>query len=415
MKVEDKVLQDILRAALSDGNRRSKSFKDKFKINMNNKYNIKPGDSMSILNGTTPVEIMSRDIMFKTTKVLWELNKTLSDGYSLEKLDTDKYFTEREIEEFGKKIDLSKEDKDIVISQWLQVEEDQYVTVISIDEIVRLINQNKIRYNPETQRKLTLKETKNGIEKYITLYPKALDEIEEAMVSNNYISNALTFNINPDYYEPPRIINGNLIIPKASIMDCIDGFHRLKVANLVKMKNSNWNKNLIINLMVYDRDKAVKYILQEDKKNHLTAEQVVEQDQLDAANFIIKKLDESDNFYFRNTLEDKKILLNKLIHTIFKPKRLISLEQRQEAGRMFKFIEKNLNSLIESEDLYEKKFDKSDWFIYLFVLGYCFDKKKQFVDIITKLPMEVLQQEIKFNTQPLQKHFSLMNEVIDHV
>lgn len=415
MKVEEKVLQDILRAALSDGNNRPKAFEDRFKIIMYNMYNITPGDAIAILNGTVPVEIMAKETMFKATKVLYEINKTLSYGFDINKLDVEIYFTEREIENFSQKINRKKEDKDIIIENWSRVAEDQYVAVISIDDIIDYINRNKIRYNPETQRNLVIKETKNGKEKHIKLFPKALEEIEESMTSNNYISNAITFNINPDKFEPPKIIKGNLVIPKDSIMDCIDGFHRLKVANIVKIKNPEWDKNFIVNIMVFDKDKAIRYILQEDKKNHLSSDQITESDQYDAANFIINKLIESNNFYHRNLISDKKIVLNVLLNSIFKPKRLISIENRPEAVKLFSLIEQNINKLIEEKDLYKKEITKEEWFIYLYILKYCLDNNKDFIEIVNKIPMNRLLDEIVFTSKPISKHFNLMNEVISNV
>jgi hypothetical protein len=415
MKVEETILRSILNEALSDGNNRPKAFENRFKTTMYNMYDITPGEAIAILNGTISTEIMPKETMYKTLKVLYDINKSLNDGFDIKKLEADRYFTEREIENFSQKVNRKKEDKDIIIENWIRVAEDQYVTVLTIGDIVDLINRNKIRYNPETQRNLVIKETQNGVEKHIKLFPKALEEIEESMINNNYISNAITFNINPDKFEPPKINKGKLIISKDSIIDCIDGFHRLKVANIVKIKIPDWNKNFIINIMVFDKNKAIRYILQEDKKNHLSNEQVMESDHNDAANFILNKLIESNNFYHRSYITDKKVVLNVLINSIFKPKRLISVESRSEAVRLFTLIEKNINNFIEVNDFYKKEFTKTEWFIYLYVLKYCLDNNMNFIDIINKIPVNSLLEDINFSSKPISKHFNLMSEVVNNV
>lgn len=415
MKVEETILRNILNTALSDGNNRPKSFENRFKTTMYTMFNITPGDAIAILNGTISTEIMPKDTMYKTLKVLYDINKTLNDGFDIKKLEADRYFTEREIENFSQKVNRTKEDKDIIIENWIRVAEDQYVTVLSIEDIIDLINRNKIRYNPETQRNLVIKETQNGTEKHIKLFPKALEEIEESMINNNYISNAITFNINPDKFEPPKISKGKLVISKDSIMDCIDGFHRLKVANIVKIKTPDWNKNFIINIMIFDKNKAIRYILQEDKKNHLSNEQVIESDYSDAANFILNKLIESNNFYHKSYIATKKIVLNTLINSIFKPKRLVSAESRAESVRLFTAIEKNMNTLIEINELYNKEFSKEEWFIYLYVLKYSLDNHKDFTDLINNIPVNNLLAEISFSSKPITKHFNLMNEVVNNV
>lgn len=419
MKVEEDKLREVLRLAIADANNKPKSFIDKMKKIMFNLYGITGGEVINILNGQIPVELMQKDTMFKVTSTLYEINKRPDSTFDYHKLNVDDYFTDKEKEEFNQKISRDEQDTDIVIKagNWMQVEDDQYIIKIYPDDLMTdYINRNKINYNPETQRDLTIKETKTGEIKMITFDGDAFESICSSMSNNLYISDMLALNVNPDFYAPPRIVRGDMIIPKESQIDCIDGYHRLKSAITTKLRNPEWNKPLTFFLFVCDVNKAVRYILQQDKKIHLSEEQVSKIDNTDAANFIINKLNEKDNSYIRNTInEEKSYALNKIIAKIFNPKKLYTNEDRQEAVRLYLYIEKNINELIEQNNMYDVDITKEMWFVYLYILKYCIDNKLDFVNLINKIEIEKLLEKIQFNRQPINKHYTLMKGVINYV
>ena len=419
MKVEEDKLREVLRLAIADANNRPKTFVDKLKELMFNMYGITSGEVINILNGQIPVELMQKDTMFKLTSVLYEINKRPNSTFDYDKLNVDDYFTEREKDEFNQKISRNEQDTDIIIKagSWMQVEDDQYVIKIYPDDLMtNYINKNKINYNPETQRDLTIKETKTGKVKMITFDTEAFESICASMANNTYISDMLALNVNLDFYAPPKIVRGDLVIPKESQIDCIDGYHRLRAAITTKLRNPNWNKPLTFYLFICDVDKAVKYILQQDEKIHLSDEQVTKSDTMDAANFIINKLNEKDSSYIRNTITDEKsYALNKVIAKIFNPKKLYTNEDRQDAVQLYLNIEKNINQLIEQNNMYKIDITKEMWFIYLYVLKHCLDNNIDFVSYINKLDIDKLIKQIQFNKQPIVKHYTLMKGVISHV
>lgn len=419
MRVEENVLREVLQEAVADLNNKPKSAKDKFKELMFNMYNYTAGEATDVINGTLPVDLMQKDMLFRVTKVLFELNNRIGGTFDSDKLLVDTYFTEREIEDFNFKIDRNKQDEDIIIpqSQWVQVEDDQYIIVLSIDDIMdKFISKNKVQYNPETQRDLTIKETKTGKVKVITWFPQAFTDICNAMESGNHISDGWTFNMNPDKCLPPKISKGNLIITKESIIDCIDGFHRLRAAIAVKLKRPEWNKKFYINLMVFDKEKANQFILQEDIKNHLSEKQTSSIDPLDAANFIIDKLNMSSKFHLKNSIDDNmKFIINKIMQKTFEPKKLYSSEERQEAVEIFNFILDNMNELVEDKQLYDKVITKEEWFVYMYILNYCRSHDKSFMNILNNLDVNGILNKVSFKNEPLAKHYTYMNEVIRNV
>lgn len=416
MKVDENQLREVLRLAIADIDSKPRTVLIRLKDMMWQMFGFTPGETASIVSGKIPVELMQRDTMFKITRVLHELMQHIDTDFNFRELEVEKYFTEKECDEYSIKIDRSQADEEIVITQWNKVADDQYSCVISSEDIYNWVNQNKVQYNPETQRDMEIKETKNGTIKVVKVFPEALKEIVESMKSGNYISDALTFNINIDKYLPPKETKAGLVIPKESVIDCIDGFHRLNAMTLVRAQDSEWQQNFVIILTLFDKNKAVKYILQQDKKNHLSDKQVTESDQNDAANFIIEKLNKpTSNFYLKGSLSVIIYTLNKIISKTFKTKRMTTSEDIQETVKLYNYIEKNLNELIEDKNYFGKEFSKSEWFIYLNVLSYCREKDMNFVETINKLPIDKLMNEINITNEPILKHFRIISEVIKNV
>ena len=418
--MEDK-LRQVLLLAVNDANAndKTKTFKDRYKTIMYNMYNITAGEATDILTGKLPVQLMQKDTLYKVTSVLFELNNSTDGTFDIKKLNVDDYFTDKEKIEYSQKINRKVQDEDIVIKagNWTKVNDYQYFITITPDELMKnYINRNKINYNHKTQRNLTIKETKTGKVKMITFDKDAYKEIRESMASGNYISDILALNVNPDYYAPPRVVKGNIVIPSGSQIDCIDGYHRLQGAITTKINNKDWNQPLTFFLFIYDESKAVKYILQENEKIKLSDEQATKADDNDAANFIINKLNDSSKFILRQTIDDDKfIILNKIINKLFSPPKLYKPEDRQNAVQLYQLIEKNINELIETNNLYNLEVTKEMWFIYLYVLKYCNDNELDFVTTINKLSIDDLLEQIKFTNKPNDSQYRLMREVIKNV
>lgn len=420
MKVEVGILYEVLHEALADINKQPNTFINGFKKLAFKMYGFTNGEMAFILNGKTPVELMSKDTLFKLTRVLYEINKSLKSTFNIDRLDVKKYFTENEEMLYNEKIDRTKKDEDIVIKagNWMQIEEDQYVIKIYPDELINdYINRDKINYNMETQRYLTKLKTKNGDDiEVITFDGDACEEIFNDMYNGLYISNVLALNVNPDFNTPPRIVNGNIVISNEAEIDCIDGYHRLRAAINTKLRKPEWNQPLVFFLFICDVQKACRYILEEDEKIHLTKEQVTKSDDSNAANFIIKKMNEDLNFVLRGTITDNKnMVINKAIEKLFNPSKLYTTEDRQKAVQLYNFIKKNINDYIENNNLYEVETTKEMWLIYLCALKFCMDKKLDFGSIVGKLDINKISNEINFTKTPSDKHYNIIREKLKNV
>lgn len=418
MLINDNILRDVLREAIADVTNSSlrpvtvaeKQIKE-LGLRM---FGITGGEMAYILNGKTPVDIMSEDMMFKITSVLYEYLKDSPGNFNLNKLDVNKYFTEGEKSAYRKKISRKNVDKDIVCEYYVPISNDQVVIGLSNKQILELISANRIHYNPETQRNLTEIETDNGIIKKVTFDGNAVDAISEDMINGDYISNTITFNINLDLYPQPYIKDNKLIIPKEAVIDCINGFHRIKAATIVTKLHPDIEFNFIVVITGFDVSKAKRYIIQENYKVPLSEEQVTQDDKDDAANYIIDKL--SNSLYFKKSnIKDISYQLNKILHKLFDLKKLKSPEAIQGALKIFKLIENDMNDLIELNNMVGKVFSVEEWFIYLYLIKHTNSKDLDFCSIVNKIDLDCLLNQISIVKEPTKSHFKLMEEVIKNV
>lgn len=411
--INEKEFRDILRRAIADANNRQKTFKNEIKKMLSQTFNVTPGETVDILEGYQPVDTMPLNIAYKVCRVLYEINKKTEDGFNIKLLEVDKYFSKTEQEQFEKKIDLDKQIDDIVIDEWFQVEFDRYKCKISIDKMMEVFyNVNRLRYNEKTQRKLTVLE-KDGIKyKKVTLVVDSLKQIRELMESNDFISDDLSLNINPEFYEVPRVVRGKLVIPKESVIDIIDGFHRYLMMTQVKLHNPDWEFPVLFNLMTYDEDKANQWIWQQDQKNHLDEDQSVVINKADMTNMMLNWLDNSSRFYLRGKLSSDSSIYasaNKIV------KRLFPIKTNQEAVNLAKIVEANINSYIEEYDYYDKEFTKEEWFMSFYFTNQSIALNKPFMDIIKQIKVSTLIKKLNFKKAPTEKDYKVLDEVMKNV
>src|SRR5690606_26642351 len=109
-------------------------------------------------------------------------------------------------------------DEDIIFDEWFKIKYDQYSVKTTIDEVIKWRNNNRLIYNPETQRDLVIKESKGGISiKTVDINMEAVDNMIRLMENDEFFSDELTININTDINTSSKqlvaVKNGKLIIP----------------------------------------------------------------------------------------------------------------------------------------------------------------------------------------------------------
>lgn len=410
MKKDDSILREILQRKIAQINTLAKTVLIDVEKYMADKFNVRFSTTVDIFNGLIPIESLPYHMLYKLMVSIHNTNIERYVDLDVSELNPSIYFTDEEINESKQPIEYDNEEKDIVISNWLQVNPDQWVCVIPIEQLIEWRNLNKIRYNPKTQRSLTIKESKGVVTKVITLVQKSLKEIYSLMVNNEFISDDITLNINPDLYKEPFIIHGNLIISKESQIDIIDGFHRLLKMWDVKEKDTNWKYNCIVNVMSFNEDKANRYILQKDKKNHLTEEQTAKLDKNSESNYVLTRLNEDGFFYLKGTITGKKfVLLKRIIDQLFE------LKDKRQSFRLYDYIKNNLNTLIENNDYFNRDMTHNEWYIYLYVMKYCIENELDFISVISKFDIDKLLKQINIKNSPLKRHKVLLDERLSEV
>lgn len=414
MKVDDKILRDVLQRKIKQVNDFPKSALRDVENWMANKYNVKHGDTVGILNGTIPIEILNYEMLYKLMKSIHDGLEERWMDIDLSELNERKYFTDIEIEQFEKPIINKDYNDDIIFTEWVQIASDQYVTKASIDEIIQWRNSNKVKYNPDTQRDMTVKNYKGVNLQVVTLNKKSVKEIYQLMVENQFIPDDLTLNINTDINissnQLPKVVNNNLIIPKEAQIDIIDGFHRFYTMCMVKDANPSWQFTCVFNIVMYDTEKANTFMLQRDKKNHLSKKQVTRIDKSSEVNYVIDRLNDSSKFHLKGKIDDETYYhLNTIITDVFNP------TAREESVPLYKKIEKNINILVEEKEYFNKTFSKEEWFIYLYLIQKAEENNIDYISLIDMVDMEYLIDEIEYKNKPSKKHYRLIDKIVEEV
>lgn len=414
MKANPENLQQSLRLAILEINKRPNHVEKTLKEMALHMFNMTGGEIAYILNGRTPVDTMSEETLYKVAKILYEYLVNHSEDFNISEIDVTKYFTDNEQKNYNKKIDRKVVDSDIVREYYVPIADDQIIISFTNKELTQLAAMNKIHYEPETQRSLTTIETENGTIQKVTINTDAYNSIFEDMKADDYIPNMLTFNADPDSSEQPRIVGNKVIIPQGCVINCIDGYHRVKVLIAVTKLKPDWNITIPVMFVGFDVKKAKRFIIQEDKKTHLTKEQTTEDNQDDAANFIIGKFKNSD--YLKDSgIQNISYQLNRIINGIFTLQPLKTNEARQKALLLFKRIEEEMNTLIEDNMWIGKEFSKEEWFMFLYLMDYCWSINVNFQDYIKKINLKELLELISITNEPSPKQYKIMKEAIKNV
>jgi hypothetical protein len=382
---------------------------------MANKFNVKYGRTIDILNRPETIENMSYDMLYKLMESIRELTTEKYLTLDSSDLYAPKYFTDDEVEYYKHPLEDKEDDFDIIIKDWHETIIDQYRVIhifSNINEKIHWRNFNKLRFNPETQRDvIEIKSKIKGIPlKRLDINRKAVNNMKELMIKGLYFPVPCIININPDLYEDTVIIRGKeLIIPKENHIDLIEGFHNYIAECEVKDENPNWEFPCEFRLMFLNVDRANDFISQMDQKTHFREPQRVRITQ-SQENYIIDRLNTTSNYHLVGTINnDIKIYLNKLLLKIF------NIESREQAVSIFYIIKNNFNLVIEKTDHYKQSFTKEEWFIYLYLIKKSIDSNIDFENIIEKLNISSLLDEIKIRNAPTTTHYGILNDIIKEV
>lgn len=379
---------------------------------MATKYNVKFGDTVDIFNGISPFSVreLSDEMLYKLMSSIREVALNRYESLDPSDLFNKKYFNEEEIELYEMPLD-EETDFDIEIADWKQVSPNKYTIYVTIDEVIKWRNYNKLRFNPETQRDLITIIVRGVPIKKLDINRKSVNEMKELRKKGLYFPVRGIININPDYFDKPIIKDGKMIIPAETHMDLIEGFHNYIAMCEVKDENPNYEELCEFDIMLLNVDDANRFILQMDKKNHFKTNQTIRMDRINQVNYIIDQLNKSGEFHLYGTINSSMaVFINRIITRLFDVR-----QDRRKAIELLDKITNNMNYAVKSKNHFDKPFNKYEWLIYLTATSYAIDKNISFNEVIDNINLADIIKDLDVVNVPTSRHYKLINNYFSEV
>lgn len=375
-----------------------------------------PGEIKDIFAGRIIIDSLSQIFLCLLSIYIYEIS---DDDFIKNKIQPTNFFTELEIEK-ANEYTISQETEPqypIIFKNIYKINSDQWMTTLTAQELVNLFNRRVITYNPETQRQLKIKEYKDKIITEISINKQSVKEIKEAILTNKFVSNFITFNIEQTgqevfYFDE----KANTLTIENGTLSSLDGFHRdMAIIEAVK---ENPEIEYITGVMVtnFDIPKAQRYIVQEDKKNKISSKHIKSLNVDKPSNLIVKKINENSNSYLSGKVTTNKLIIKKkqalvlfdvlsdVIDIEFNPK------ENKDVITYSKFIIDGLNYIIENNtNILEEILDDRIWIYYIMSLKdvYLQDNWKELLN--TKINNINLESILRIPYNAINK--SLINRI----
>lgn len=317
------------------------------------------------------------------------------------------WYSEMEINRFSASKYIEEDKYPFVIENCMQVSDDQWVTVMTTEQIMHLYNNQMIHYNRLTQREPTIK-NKNGVIQYvITLVEKSVKAISELMKKQLYIPDDISLNINPEN-NTGWDVQGNTIILEDGAFDIIDGFHRLMAIMRSYRESDAFSYNMIVNIMNFDTDKACRYIAQKDKRNKIKSAYSKSIDTTNEVTSILKRLNESCEYYRGMITRDKNALIDWTSLFTFVDY-CFTVKDKKDSIKIQKYLKNALDSFVEEDPEYaDKKLTNKEIAILIRTFSYYYNLNISEEEAARKAN-ELLKEDIAGNfplSKLSKKHFA---------
>lgn len=407
-----KELQTILNRKIKQIKEFPRSAQKEVEKIMATKYNVKFGDTVDIFNEISPFSVreLSDEMLYKLMSSIREVALSRYESLDSSDLFNKKYFNEEEIELYEMPLD-EETDFDIEIADWKQVSPNKYTIYVTIDEVIKWRNYNKLRFNPETQRDLITIIVRGVPIKKLDINRKSINEMKELRKKGLYFPVRGIININPDYFDKPIIKDGKMIIPAETHMDLIEGFHNYIAMCEVKDENPNYEELCEFDIMLLNVNDANRFILQMDKKNHFKTNQTIRMDRINQVNYIIDQLNKSGEFHLYGTINSSMaVFINRIITRLFDVR-----QDRRKAIELLDKITDNMNYAVKSKNHFDKPFNKYEWLIYLTATSYAIDKNISFNEVIDNINLADIIKDIDVVNVPTSRHYKLINNYFSEV
>lgn len=201
----------------------------------------------------------------------------------------------------------------VVFEDIRQVSNDTWNVILPAQFIAKLGRSNMLNYDFETQREATTVHVGDSIILTPTVNPQSIIEIADELVAGTFIPNTLTFNMpleNRDNFKYDKKLKRWILL--SGKLNIIDGYHRYR-GTITALRKKVIDYNFEVRLTNFNRDKARRFIVQEDKRNPINKEYIKSIDDSDLITQIINQLNESNRSELRGKItSDQKTIVSGL-------------------------------------------------------------------------------------------------------
>lgn len=254
--------------------------------------------------------------------LLYFIASHLNDVKANSELQVDKYFTKREMKEFETNFELEQEESiqfPYTFKNVIKVDEGDYLTTISAQEIYKLMNNHLIQYNPDTQRegrKLKSRTEDNIVLTVPKTNTRSVRQIAKLLEEGKLIKTLITFNARLGstddesgeelYYDDSDL---SLTVTEGTLLDVVDGFHRMQGIALALTKNPSLDVSFKLNILNFSKKQAQQYFAQINTYNPVSKARVRELGESNYSDFVTN--------FIMNEFEDMK---DRITHGTIAPK-----------------------------------------------------------------------------------------------
>ena len=190
---------------------------------------------------------------------------SLYNGAKYKEMNPADYFDEKKIEHALNKKNEEKSIFPLVFENALIGSAEDSMVILSYKTIARLWLDGVIEYNPNIQRKPTVRTSKRTGKTSISnkIYKKNIREIGQMMVEGKYLPDTtMTFNVFSDGAQDVAfdLEDRSITIHKAVEIDVIDGFHRIEAIQWALEQKPDMDGYLYVSLRFYDENGAKFYL-----------------------------------------------------------------------------------------------------------------------------------------------------------
>ena len=336
--------------------------------------------------------------------------------YGADSKQLNKFYNESEIEKYYKQAYKMELMPDTFSFEVIEVEPDrQWIGKITTKELIQLRDNQRINYNENTQR--SMRHVVQGGSDYYTIFlnNNAVESIMKCMEDGIYIPNTLTFNIPDDTDFEYNKKTKELVFRNLKCFDILDGYHRYIAISKCFTLDKSFEQSMEVRFVRFSESKANQFIFQEDQKTKMRKIDSNSMNQYDAANQIVKRLNEESNLsglITRNNGIINAAEMANLIKLIYFPvKKIKKSDEKVEIIRVSNDLRDKINKITEIDtDLLKKTWDEK--FLFLFLLASKeYDDVKVIYEKVKELLPVIEVKNIRYRKMP-QKYIYSINEMM---